>query len=248
LQYLFRHKKELEYQMIGSDSKVVERKVISILRILKESSQPLGARLIANKLKDYGVELGERAVRYHLKLMDERGLTYPLTRRDGRVITTRGIEELKNALVSDKVGFVLEKIETLAFRTTFDAEKSAGKVPVNISLFPKEKFGAALNKMKKVFNEGFCISRRVAIAGEGERLGDIQGRTGDRVQPDNQRLPAEGRHTDKLQFRRGPPDAGKTGDEIRRPYLLLRYYRRPFRSVYPRPDDRCPQRGRERRR
>ena len=80
--------------MIGQDSHEVERKAISILKVLNESPHPLGARLIARRLKDYGVELGERAVRYHLKLMDERGLTRPLQRRDGREITTQGIEEL----------------------------------------------------------------------------------------------------------------------------------------------------------
>ncbi|OGN89977.1 MAG: hypothetical protein A2158_07575 [Chloroflexi bacterium RBG_13_46_14] len=159
--------------MIGADSKVVERKVISILRILKESPQPLGAKLLSIKLRDYGVELGERAVRYHLKIMDERGLTYPLERRDGRVITPLGVEELNNALVSDKVGFVLEKIELLSFRTTFDIDTATGMVPVNISLFKKSKFNTAIAKMKKTFSEGFCVSDRVAVANEGEKLGDV---------------------------------------------------------------------------
>jgi len=167
--------------MLGSDSKVVERKVISILRVLKESPQPLGARLIANKLKDYGVELGERAVRYHLKLMDERGLTYPLQRRDGRIITPLGVEELNNALVSDKVGFVLDKIELLAFRTSFDFRTGTGMVPVNVSFFPKDKFHSALGKMKKAYIEGLCVSDRVLIADEGEKIGEVlvpEGRTG----------------------------------------------------------------------
>ncbi len=159
--------------MIGSDNKVVERKVISILRILKESPQPLGARLIANRLKDYGVELGERAVRYHLKLMDERGLTHPLQRRDGRIITPLGIEELNNALVSDKVGFILEKIELLAFRTSFDVQTGTGMVPINVSFFPEDKFHSALGKMKTVFSEGLCVSNRVAMAEEGEKIGEV---------------------------------------------------------------------------
>ena len=73
--------------MVGPDRHEVERKVISILRVLSESPHSLGAKLIARRLKEHGVELGERAVRYHLKLMDERGLTRPLDRRDGREIT-----------------------------------------------------------------------------------------------------------------------------------------------------------------
>jgi len=105
--------------------------------------------------------------------MDERGLTRPLPRRDGREITPLGIEELNNALVTDKVGFVLEKIELLAFRTSFDIEKRSGLVPVNVSFFPKERFTEALRVMKKAFGTGLCVSDLVAVAAEGEKLGDV---------------------------------------------------------------------------
>ena len=159
--------------MIGYDSQEVERKVISILKILSESPQPLGARLIARQLTEQGVELGERAVRYHLKLMDERGLTRPAERWDGREITPLGVEELNNALVTDKVGFVLEKIELLAFRTSFNVEKRTGLVPVNISFFPKQRFAEALKVMKEAFKAGLCVSKLVAVAPEGERLGEV---------------------------------------------------------------------------
>ncbi len=159
--------------MIGYDSHEVERKAISILRVLSESPQPLGAKLIARRLKEYGVELGERAVRYHLKLMDERGLTHPLQRRDGREITVLGIEEVNNALVTDKVGFVTEKIELLAFRTSFDIERRCGLVPVNVSFFPKDRFTGALQVMKKAFNAGLSVSDLVAVASAGEKLGEV---------------------------------------------------------------------------
>jgi len=159
--------------MIGYDSQEVERKVISILKILNESPQPLGARLIARQLKEQGVELGERAVRYHLKLMDERGLTQPAERWDGREIKPLGVEELNNALVTDKIGFVLEKIELLVFRTSFNIEKRTGLVPVNISFLPKQKFAQALKAMKVAFNTGLCVSDLVAVASEGERLGEV---------------------------------------------------------------------------
>ena len=71
--------------------------------------------------------------------MDERGLTRTVG-RDGRLITESGIEELRSALVRDKVGFAISRIELLAFRTSFDWEKRTGSIPVNISFFPKEKF------------------------------------------------------------------------------------------------------------
>ncbi|MBN1643890.1 MAG: DUF128 domain-containing protein, partial [Dehalococcoidales bacterium] len=148
------------------------RKVIAILKVLHESEEPLGARVIAQHLKSYGVELGERAVRYHLKIMDERGLT-KLIGRDGRLITDSGNEELKSALVRDKVGFAISRIELLAFRTSFDPARRTGLLPVNISYFPNERFGEALNVMKPVFEKGLCVSNLVAIAREGERIGDV---------------------------------------------------------------------------
>jgi repressor of nif and glnA expression len=168
--------------MIGQDSSHdVERKTTAILKVLSESPVPLGAKVIARRLKEHGVELGERAVRYHLQLMDERGLTKPLSRRDGREITPLGIEELSNALVTDKVGFVTEKIELLTFRTSFDIARRSGLVPVNVSFFRKDKYVEALQAMAKAFRAGLCVSELVAVGREGERLGEVlvpEGRVG----------------------------------------------------------------------
>ncbi len=155
------------------ETQYVERKVLSILRVLNDSPKPLGARVIAQRLKEHGVELGERAVRYHLKMTDERGLTHLVGRRDGRSLTEQGAEEVGSALVKDKVGFALSRIELLAFRTTFDCEKRSGLVPVNISFFRKDKFAAALQAMKPAFEAGMGVSDLVATASEGEGLGDL---------------------------------------------------------------------------
>jgi len=154
------------------DALDVERKVLSILRILGENQDPLGARIIAHQLKDYGVELGERAVRYHLKMADERGLTQ-LIGRDGRILTERGREEIKSALVKDKVGFAISKIELLAFRTDFDYENKRGVIPVNVSFFPAKKFSRVLQIMKPIFAQGLCVSDLVIAASEGEKIGEF---------------------------------------------------------------------------
>ena len=162
-------------------SRSVERKEIAIMRILSDSPEPLGARVIAHNLKRHGFELGERAVRYHLKLLDERGLTRLVGQRDGRELTEKGSEELKSALVQDKVGFTISKIDTLSFRTTYDREKHNGAVPVNISLFDENVFDDALKLMKPVFEARLCISDFIAIASEGKKLGEItipQGKIG----------------------------------------------------------------------
>ncbi|MBN1375367.1 MAG: DUF128 domain-containing protein [Dehalococcoidia bacterium] len=151
----------------------VERKTFSILQVLANTSKPLGSIVIARELKDLGVDLGERAVRYHLKLTDEYGLTRLAGRRDGRQITDMGLKELKQGMVREKVGFSISRIELLAFLTTFNVNKKAGSVPVNISLFRKQDFEKALLIMRRVFSAGLCTGNLVCRARAGEKIGDF---------------------------------------------------------------------------
>lgn len=149
-----------------------EKKIIAILKVLSESSEPLGSITIAKELEKQGVFLSERAVRYHLKIMDERGYTQPMG-IDGRMITSRGLEELRLALAPERVGFILEKLELLAFRTTFNPETQTGQVPVNTSIFNKADFPKAVAAMKIAFKAGLCVSEFVGVAPEGQKLGDV---------------------------------------------------------------------------
>jgi repressor of nif and glnA expression len=168
-----------EVQM-GFETQDVEPKVLAILSVLGESREAVGSRIIAKRVKDLGIELGERAIRYHLRFMDEKGLTRLVGRRDGRVITELGQAELKKARVANKVGYALSRIETLAFRTNFDFDTLSGSIPANVSFFRKEDFNKALKVMRPVFKAGLCVSDLVAVAGEGESIGELivpQGKT-----------------------------------------------------------------------
>jgi len=151
----------------------IERKVLAILRVLAEDDEPVGARLISQRLRAHGIELSERAVRYHLKLMDERGLTECLG-EPGRLITERGRAELESALVSDKLGFVISKIDGLAYGTSLDLKSGRGKIITNVSLVPADRFDEALDVMRRVFKAGYCMSELVAVAKAGERVGDLE--------------------------------------------------------------------------
>ena len=156
-----------------SSQEDIERKTLLILRIIREAGGPLGSRIIARKMQDRGYMPSERAVRYHLKLMDERGLTQLVGKKDGRMITAQGINELGEARVRDKVGLAISRIEVLAFQTTFDPEKQEGLLPINISFFSKNSFPFAMRIMQPAFETGFIVSNRVAAASEGQYLGDI---------------------------------------------------------------------------
>lgn len=158
--------------MEQANSSDTERKIVAILKILSESSEPLGSINIARELERVGIFLSERAIRYHLRIADERGYTQPMG-RDGRLITPEGQQEVKEALAPQNLGFVRENLEMLAYQTTFDPEKGSGQLPINTSLINQDKFKRAISAMKDVFESGICVSDLVAVASEGEKLGSI---------------------------------------------------------------------------
>ncbi len=158
--------------MISSAAGDTEKKILLILKVLSESSEPLGSIAIARKLEELGLSLNQRTVRYHLRIADERGYTKPMG-RDGRMITPRGLDEIREARVPEQLGFILDKLELLAFNTTFDPKTRRGLFPINTSLFDKEVFPKAIEAMRGAFEAGLCVSQMVAVAGEGKRLGDV---------------------------------------------------------------------------
>jgi repressor of nif and glnA expression len=166
----FREEREIRVvQGSGSDT---ERKVVSILKVLSESSEPLGSITIARELERYGISLSERAVRYHLRITDERGYTQAMG-RDGRMLTPKGVEELRMALAPDQVGFILDKLEMLAFRTTFDPVTKTGLIPVNTSIMDASVFDRVLSITREVFKTGLAVSNLVKVAKEGEKVGSV---------------------------------------------------------------------------
>jgi len=158
--------------MVQGASSDAEVKMVAILRVLSESPGPLGSIAIARELENRGVFLSERGVRYYLRIMDERGFTQPLG-RGGRQITPRGHEELRTALAPEQLRFILERLELLAFNTTFDPDTGVGQVAVNTSVFHESSFDRALAAMRGVFKAGICVSDMVAVAEGGAKLGGI---------------------------------------------------------------------------
>ncbi|MFZ3383776.1 MAG: DUF128 domain-containing protein [Candidatus Methanoperedens sp.] len=151
---------------------MVQRKLIEILRILHENQDPIGARLIADRMNERGYPIGERGVRYHLRILDERGLT-KRQGYDGRTITERGTKELENALVGDRMGFIITRIEKLIYDTTFDLKTGQGNVIINTSIIDKKDIDETLEIMHHVIKEGYCFSPFVKIMEEETSNSDI---------------------------------------------------------------------------
>ncbi len=151
----------------------VQRKLIEILRILYENHEPIGARLIADRMNERGYPIGERGVRYHLRILDERGLTQRQG-YDGRIITERGINELNNALVGDRLGFIITRIEKLIYDTTFDLKTGEGKVIINTSIIDKKDLDKTIEMLRQVMYNGYPISPYIKLIDEGTMTSDIK--------------------------------------------------------------------------
>lgn len=149
----------------------MNKTMLAILKVLDKHGGIIGSKEISKELIFYGIDLMERTVRYHLRILDERGYT-EIYGREGRKITQKGKDELKLSLVSSKIGFVISKIEALSYQTTLNLDSLEGNVILNVSYFPEENLKDALKIMKPVFLSPFIMSDRLIIARGGEMIGD----------------------------------------------------------------------------
>ncbi len=149
-----------------------QRRLIEIIRVINAADKPIGARAISDELSSRGYEVGERAIRYNLKIMDELGFTKK-EGYSGRVLTPLGKRELSDALVDDRIGFVNARIEEYMYRSSFDPRSDDNRVVVNTSLLDKGDSERAMEAMRQVFDAGFAVSRRVLIQDEGEEMGAV---------------------------------------------------------------------------
>lgn len=146
-----------------------QRRLVEILRVIESASMPVGARAISDILCSRGYDLGERAVRYNLKILDELGFTKKKG-YSGRVITPLGSRELSDALIDDRIGFVNTRIEEYMYKSSFDPQSGLGQVIANTSIVDKTDSDEVINMLIRAFDEGYTISSRALIVDEGDML------------------------------------------------------------------------------
>ncbi len=66
-------------------------------------------------------------------------------------------------VVDGQISLATTRIDTMAYRSSFQPGPCRGNVPVNISLFTKDDFINTFNPMKKTFKVGLCVSELVAL-------------------------------------------------------------------------------------
>ena len=145
-----------------------EHRMIEILRILSEQDKPIGSKLIADELKNKGFNLGERAVRYHMQILDEKGYTERMG-YSGRCITTLGREKLEKGLIYDQVDFIYSKFEEMIYLTDFNYMKQNGNVVVNTSTIYNEE---SIDIIRNIIESGFSVSPYVNLnrVGNGDEI------------------------------------------------------------------------------
>ena len=146
-----------------------EYRMIEILRVLANRDQPTGSKVIADELKEKGFNLGERAVRYHMQILDEKGYTEKKG-YSGRVITDLGREKLEKGLIYDQVDFIYSKFEEMIYLTDFTYMTQEGNVVVNTSTIYNEE---SIEIMKEIYKSGLSVSPYVNI-NEDKTTGEIE--------------------------------------------------------------------------
>lgn len=149
-----------------------EKKRLAILRVLKEAKRPLNSSKIAMALRGFGYEISERTVRLYFQALDQDGFTTNLGRK-GRAITERGLRELADSRIIEKVGFLSAKIDQLTYSMSFDLAARSGTVVINMTLMKPEQLARSLPLIYRVFEEGYAMGRFVTLFEPGERVGDI---------------------------------------------------------------------------
>jgi len=149
---------------------------VAILRVLRDANGPIGSAHIAEDLQLYGIDLGPRSVRLRLKELAAEGLVAASRRGrgGGRTITDRGIAEIGDALVRDRVGFASAKIDSLACRTSFDPATGKGDIVLNLSTAHASLIRSVLRAMLPVFTSGFSMGKYACVFEPGMKVGNFK--------------------------------------------------------------------------
>ncbi len=150
----------------------IEKKELAILRLLEKVDGPLTSSRLMDNLHAMGYEVSERTIRHYFKELDSRGLTVNCGKR-GRAITEKGLQELREARVFDKVGFLSARIDQLTYRMNFDLARKTGTVIANISIVEADLLRGLVSRIGQVYEAGYGMGNRMALFGPGQKAGDV---------------------------------------------------------------------------
>lgn len=128
--------------------------------------------MLSRELWKRGFLLSERAIRYHLQLLQARGLIHGHA-RSGRTISQEGLKELGRALAYERVGFVTTRFLSLAHTVTYEPESGEGKVVANVSFVDKALHDRVLKALDFLHEKDLLLAPYIKVLEEGEEHGEI---------------------------------------------------------------------------
>jgi repressor of nif and glnA expression len=147
-------------------------KKIAILNALKSQNGPASSLKITQMLSLGGLDFSERTVRFHLKELDEAGLTVSYGRK-GREITEIGLAELQSSQIIQRPGYLSAKIDRMIYGMNFDLPLRSGTVVVNTSIIDPHQLASCVDKICTVFSKGFGMGNLLSLLGPDETIGEI---------------------------------------------------------------------------
>jgi repressor of nif and glnA expression len=76
--------------------------------------------------------------------------------------------------VGERIGFIISRLERLAFRSTFDPESGTGDVAYNLSLVPEEEVAGVVRSFEKVSRAGYGFFPSVKVLDRDPRVPEGQ--------------------------------------------------------------------------
>jgi repressor of nif and glnA expression len=148
------------------------RKEVEILRVLSEFDKPVGSTVLKEELGKRGFLLSERTIRYHLQLLEMKGLILG-HERSGRTITPQGLEEVGRALASQRLGFIVTRFLSLAYSVTYDPKADSGAVVTNVSIMDKAYHDKMLEAVKALREMNLLPAPYIKVLDEKEEYQEI---------------------------------------------------------------------------
>jgi repressor of nif and glnA expression len=149
-----------------------QRNRTAILSALARMAGPANSRKLAGALAAAGYRLNERTVRLYLGELDQEGLTQSQGRR-GRLITEKGVAELRAAQTMQRVGYLSARIDQMTYGMTFDLATRTGLVVVNTSVVHPRLLSTCIEDVCAVFDKGYAMGDRVGLLAPGDSLGEL---------------------------------------------------------------------------
>lgn len=146
-----------------------ERKSVEIMRILSEQHGPLGAKRLSELMAERGFSMSDRAVQYYLQYLDEKGFTRKVGNK-GRVLTNEGSSEAEDALVDDRMGYIISRLEQLSFNVSFNPETLKGDIAYNLTYVPYDEIEKVTRAYDEVVARGYNFFRGYSITDNDPRL------------------------------------------------------------------------------